>query len=229
MIRGVFITGTDTGCGKTHVAAALIRGLREVGLRVACLKPVAAGAARRDGLLRNDDALTLRSAAATDADYDLSNPYCFEPPVSPHIAATEAGVEIRCTRILDVAARLARTADLLVVEGAGGWYVPLSDGLDVADLAGAMGYPVVFVVGLRLGCINHARLTERAIRDSGVPLLGWVASQVDPQMARLAQNITTLRERLESPCLGILYSGGTPGDGRSHLDITALADVDFPP
>ncbi len=226
-MRGLFVTGTDTGCGKTQVATALIRGLRARGLRVAGFKPVAAGAEHRDGLLQNDDALALGRASGLSLPYAAVNPYCFAPPVSPHLAAAEAGETIDPEVIVAAAAALAARSDMLIVEGAGGWLVPLGPGLDLADLVPALGLPVVLVVGLRLGCLNHARLSEQAIRASGARLFGWIGSQVDPQMARLNGNITTLEDRLSSPCLGILPhpQSNTRLEPARRLDLDACLTV----
>lgn len=210
---GLFVTGTDTEIGKTHVSCALLAAARARGRRVGAMKPISAGAATTPLGLRNDDALALIAAvrgAAADvpvsaADYTAVNPYCFEPPVSPHIAAAEAGVEIDLGRIAALArARLAGAPpenDWLVVEGAGGWLAPVSAGASIADLAVAVGLPVLLVVGLRLGCLNHAELTAREIRRSGLPLLGWVANAVDPHMARREENVSMLTSRFGEPPL----------------------------
>jgi dethiobiotin synthetase len=203
-MRGLFVTGTDTGCGKTQVATALIQGLRQRGLRVAGFKPVAAGAEWHDGILQNDDALALSAASELALPYATVNPYCFAPPVSPHLAAAEVDTSIRLEQVRAAAEALAAHSDLLIAEGAGGWLVPLGPALDMPDLVRVLGLPVLLVVGLRLGCLNHARLSELAIRDSGARLLGWVGSQIDPQMARLNENIATLQRRLSAPCLGVL-------------------------
>lgn len=204
MSRGVFVTGTDTDCGKTFVACTLIRQLRARGMRVGGFKPVAAGAARHDGALRNDDALALMAAGGLGLPYATVNPYCLEPAIAPHLAAAEAGVVIDPAVILAARAELAACCDFLVVEGAGGWRVPLGPRLDIQALALALGLPVVLVVGLRLGCLNHALLSEQVILSSGARLLGWIGSQVDPVMPRFEANIAALRERLTTPCLGIV-------------------------
>jgi dethiobiotin synthetase len=210
---GIFVTGTDTEIGKTHVSCALLAAARARGRRVAAMKPVAAGAEATPLGLRNDDALALIAAtrgARTDApvsaaEYDAVNPYCFAPPVSPHIAAAEAGVAVDLDRIAALArARLAGHPpenDWLVVEGAGGWLAPLSDRESIADLAIAVGLPVLLVVGLRLGCLNHAELSAREIRRSGLPLVGWVANAIDPQMVRPEENVSMLTSRFGEPPL----------------------------
>ncbi len=224
MNRGVFITGTDTDCGKTHVATTLIHALRGRGLRVAGFKPVAAGANLRDGILRNDDALALIEATGLDLPYESVNPYCFAPAVSPHLAAEEAGIAIELAPIRRAFDRLAAASDFVVAEGAGGWRVPLGPERDGQDLALALGIPVILVIGLRLGCLNHALLSEQAILASGATLLGWVGNRIDPQMARQRQNLHSLEQRLGVPCLGVLphaAAGDVPGV-RSRLDIDAL-------
>ena len=204
MNHGVFVTGTDTGCGKTRVSLALIAQLRARGVRVGGFKPVAAGSDRHDGKLRNDDALALIAASGLDVSYRVANPYCFEPAISPHLAAAEAGIKVEAGAILAARDELASGCEFLVVEGAGGWRVPLGPRLDMQGLALELGLPVLFVVGLRLGCLNHALLSEQSILASGARLLGWIGSQVDPGMARLNENIATLNAGLSRSCLGIL-------------------------
>jgi dethiobiotin synthetase len=224
MNRGIFVTGTDTDCGKTEVALALVRGLRERGIRAAGFKPVAAGADWRDGKLQNADALALKAVGAGEFPYPTINPYCFEPAVAPHLAAAEAGVGIDVDTVVSACATLTSACDFVVAEGAGGWRVPLAQGLDMQGLALALGFPVVLVVGLRLGCLNHALLSEQAIRASGAPLLGWIGSQVDPAMARLNGNTETLIAQLSVPCLGILPhpSSQRKLDAEIALDLDAL-------
>lgn len=204
MTHGVFVTGTDTDCGKTRVATQLIRALRATGRRVAGFKPVAAGAVMRDGELQNDDALALRAAAGLESPYEILNPYCFAPPIAPHLAAAEQGVTIELAPIEQAYRRLAAASELVVVEGAGGWLVPIGPDRTMADVALALGLPVVMVVGLRLGCLNHALLTAAAVAASGATLCGWIGSQVDPAMVRLDENLATLDRHLGVPCLGVL-------------------------
>ena len=204
MNQGVFVTGTDTGCGKTRVSVVLIEQLRARGIRVGGFKPVAAGSELHDGELRNDDTLALIGASGLDVPYRVANPYCFEPAIAPHLAAAEAGIKIEPGPILAACDELASGCEFLVVEGAGGWRVPLGPRFDLQGLALELGLPVLLVVGLRLGCLNHALLSEQSILASGARLLGWVGSQVDPGMARLNENIAALSARLSRPCLGIL-------------------------
>lgn len=198
--RGLFVTGTDTDVGKTRVAVALIHALRAQGLRVAAMKPVAAGSAPREV---NADVRALLQAADVEADLRDVNPYAFEPAIAPHIAADLAGVTIDLEVIAAAYTRLAARADVVVVEGAGGWRVPLNETDDMATLAERLGIPVVLVVGLRLGCLNHALLSVTSIAGAAVPWAGWIANHVDPTMHCAAQNLATLQARLPGPCLGV--------------------------
>ncbi|MBV8783524.1 MAG: dethiobiotin synthase [Gammaproteobacteria bacterium] len=199
--HGVFITGTDTGIGKTVVACALVRALCDEGYKVAVMKPVAAGAERGPDGLRNEDALALMAASNVPAPYELVNPYCFEPSISPHIAAKEVKIEVDTGTIRQNFEQLRAQADWIVVEGAGGWFAPISERQTVADLAWALSVPAVMVVGLKLGCLNHAQLTRLAIESRGVVFGGWVASGVDRSMARSAENLSTLARVLGEPAL----------------------------
>lgn len=215
-----FVTGTDTGVGKSLVAAALMHRLRERFPRVAGMKPVAAGAERSaDGHWRNDDVLALQAAASIDAPERLVNPYLLQAPVSPHIAAQRENVRIGIATIADAFARLRMLADAVVVEGAGGFRVPLNDTEDGADLALALGVPLVLVVGIRLGCLNHASLTAEAIAARGLRLAGWIANRVDPHMPEQEANIDWLAHRLDAPCLGDIPFQAEPDAARTatHL------------
>lgn len=204
-VRGMFVTGTDTGIGKTWCAAALLTALRRHGRGAVGMKPVASGCARTAQGPRSDDALLLLEHGITPAPaYELVNPYALYAPIAPHLAARHEGIEIRIDRILAAAERLREDADDLVVEGVGGWYVPLNARETVADLARALDLPVVLVVGMRLGCLNHALLTATAIRASGCLLAGWIANRIDASAACVEENIASLRERLPAPLLGVL-------------------------
>jgi len=198
--RGLFVTGTDTGVGKTRVAVALIHALRAQGLRVAAMKPVSAGSVS-GGL--NEDVVALLQASNVTADVCDVNPYAFAEPVAPHIAAQQAGVRIDLDKIADAYSRLAAAADMVVVEGAGGWRVPLNEREDMADLAQRLGLPIVLVVGLRLGCLNHALLTAESIASRHLPWGGWVGNHVDSAMTHAEENIAALHARLPAPCLGV--------------------------
>jgi len=200
--RGVFIAGTDTGVGKTLVACALLRGLAATGLRVVGMKPVAAGATRRQGVWHNEDVVHLQAAGNVDAPQAWINPYCFAPAIAPHIAARESGSTIRMTPIVRCYAQLARRADVVVVEGVGGLVVPLGRTFDAADIPGRLSLPVVLAVGLRLGCLNHALLTVEALQSRGLRLAGWIANRIDPDMARATQNLQELRRRIKAPLFG---------------------------
>jgi dethiobiotin synthetase len=218
-MSGLFVTGTDTGVGKTRVAVALIHALRAHGLRVAAMKPVAAGCAPGE---LNDDVSALLQAVNVTADLRDINPYSFEPPIAPHLAAQQAGVRIELPVIVAAYARLAAAADVVVVEGAGGWRVPLNEHEDMADLAQALALPIVLVVGLRLGCLNHALLTAESIAHRHLPWAGWVGNQIDPAMACQAANLNALRVRLPTPCLGVqgfLAAPNQAGDAPSWLTL----------
>ncbi|MBU1190616.1 MAG: dethiobiotin synthase [Gammaproteobacteria bacterium] len=199
MLKGYFITGTDTGVGKTLVSQILIRRLRQEYANVAGFKPVASGSWMTPTGLRNADALTLQQASSIELPYDTVNPYAFEPAIAPHLAAADTHMTIDLASITERIASIK--ADRIVVEGVGGWLVPLNAQESMADLARRLQLPVVLVVGLRLGCLNHALLTAAAIRQCGLPLVGWVANQVDPNFARCEDNIATLNARLGVPLL----------------------------
>ena len=202
--KGFFITGTDTEVGKTVVATALVRGLVAQGLRVAVMKPVASGSQRTPAGLRNEDALALIQASNVAAPYDRVNPYCFEPAISPHIAAEEAGIAVDLNHIRTNFDSLAAAADLVIVEGAGGWLAPLGPNASMKDLARALDLPTILVVGVRLGCINHALLTKLAIESHGTTFAGWIANTVDPAMPRRKENLEALTRGLGAPPLALV-------------------------
>lgn len=202
MAAGLFVTGTDTGVGKTVIACGLLRVLAEEGLRAIGFKPVAAGADRTPEGLRNEDALLLARASSVHRPYDEINPVVLEPAIAPHIAAASVGVSIDVAALAAGHGRLAGHADVIVTEGAGGWLVPTGPDATLADLAVRLGHPVVLVVGMRLGCINHALLSAAAIRASGLRLAGWVDNLIDPGMPALEENLATLEARLGAPRIG---------------------------
>jgi dethiobiotin synthetase len=233
MSHAYFLTGTDTEIGKTFVTCALLLRARQLGLTAAGIKPVAAGT---DAAGRNEDVERIRAASNVELPSDVINPYRFAPAIAPHLAAAEAGVSIDFARIAAACAMARQKADLVIVEGVGGFRVPLgvdrSPGArepwapspswrDSADLAVTLALPVILVVGLRLGCINHALLTAEAIAARGLTLAGWVANRIDPDMARADDNIDTLREHLGAPLLGSVprITGGQPADAASCLDL----------
>ncbi len=202
MALGYFVTGTDTEIGKTLIASALLHVFRKQGMTALGMKPVAAGTSLRDGRRINDDVETLISASSVEADRTLVNPYLFDDPIAPHIAAADEHRAIDVGHIVQCFGQLAAMADVVVVEGVGGFRVPLGENFDTADLACRLALPVVMVVGIRLGCINHALLTAEAIRNRNLVCAGWVANQVDRQMQRQEENLAALRARLDMPCLG---------------------------
>lgn len=218
---GLFIAGTDTGVGKSLAACALLHALRahpERWPRVVGMKPVAAGAAWHQGQWANEDALALRAASSIAVPAQLDNPVLLPEPLSPHIAAARAGQTISIAAIAASYQQLAQQADAVVVEGAGGWHVPLSQQHTGADLAQALGLPVLLVVGLRLGCLNHAALSAQAIAASGLPLAGWVANHLSPDMPAAQDNIAWLRQRLGAPLWAEL-----PYQAQAQPDARALA------
>jgi dethiobiotin synthetase len=219
-----FITGTDTEIGKTLVSSALLYALTQQGVRAAGMKPVAAGAELRDGVWRNEDADRIAAAANVALPPELATPYLLREPAAPHIVAAQEGVVIDPAHILSCYDRIAAMADAVVVEGVGGFRVPLSDRYDTADLAQRLGLPVILVVGLRLGCINHALLTAEAIAARGLPLTGWVANVVDLDMRYGMDNISALTERLPAPLLGCVprLPAPLPAAAAAHLDFSGL-------
>lgn len=214
--RGWFVTGTDTGVGKTWVSQALLRSLADAGQRVVGMKPVASGCAVTPAGLRSADAEGLMAAANVAADYADVNPYAFEPPTAPCLAAQAVGTEIRFDVIRDHYRRLAARADLVIIEGVGGWLAPLSATTTVADLAAFLELPVILVVGLRLGAVNHALLTETAIRAQGCRLGGWIANAVEPDVP--AGYTDMLQSRLQAPLLGVVSHGMNPLQSARQLD-----------
>ena len=197
-----FVTGTDTEIGKTLVSSALLHALGAAGVRAAGMKPLAAGAELRDGVWHNEDVDQIHAAAPLKLPRELTTPYLLRMPAAPHIAAEIDGVTIEPKKILDCYAQVRAQAEAVVVEGVGGFRVPLTDRYDTADLARDLRLPVVLVVGLRLGCISHALLTAEAIAARGLQLVGWVANTVDPAMGHMAGNIDALAARLDAPLLG---------------------------
>jgi dethiobiotin synthetase len=220
MKPAVYITGTDTGVGKSVVAASLLAALNARGVPAAGMKPVASGCTNTAHGLRNDDAQLLIAHSAGAPAYAQVNPYAFADPIAPHLAAADAGVEIRLDTIAAQFAALSTFTQSIIVEGVGGWMAPLSATLMQADLARALNLPVILIVGLRLGCINHALLSARAITADGCELLGWIGNMIDPDMLRVADNIASLRARLAAPCLGVLPHAARPDPAAlaAHLD-----------
>ncbi|AUT58316.1 dethiobiotin synthase [Paraburkholderia terrae] len=224
----LFVTGTDTEIGKTLVSAALLRGFAREGLRAAAMKPIAAGASLVDGVLHNEDADQLDAAANVLLPPEIRTPFMLREPAAPHIAAALENVMLDMTRVVDAHNAALQMADVVVVEGVGGFRVPLTDAHDTADLAFALNLPVVLVVGMRLGCISHALLTAEAIAARGLQIAGWVANRVDPKMLFPDENIAALRDRLDrqygAPLLGIVphLSPASADVAATHLDTNRL-------
>ncbi|RKT58241.1 dethiobiotin synthetase [Azonexus fungiphilus] len=218
MSYACFLTGTDTEVGKTHIACALLHRARSAGHVAVGLKPVAAGT---DATGANDDVVRIRAASSRQLPDAVVNPYCFAPAIAPHIAAADAGVVIDFARIAATVDTARTAADFVVVEGAGGFCVPFGVDRNAADLARQLALPVVLVVGMRLGCINHALLSAEAIAARGLPLAGWVANRLAPGMQRFAENLATLEQLLPAPCLGVVPWGTSPADAAACLDLPA--------
>jgi dethiobiotin synthetase len=219
MQQSYFVVGTDTNVGKTYVASALLRHFVSSGKRAVGMKPVASGCELSEqgiwqGQLVNDDVVALYEAGNVPAALELINPYRFEPAIAPHIAAEKAGVEIDVDLIVRSYHALTEMAEVVVVEGAGGFFVPLNDSQTLADLAVKLNLPIILVVGMRLGCINHALLTVEAIKSRGLMLVGWIANQVEPDMPMFAENLDSLQQRIEAPCLNVV-----PWQGKAEFDL----------
>ncbi len=198
MKAAYFVTGTDTGVGKTHVACKLIRDYTAQGYKVIGMKPVAAGCELVNGVWVNEDLLKLEIASNVQAPRELTNPYSFKEAIAPHIAAEKAGVEIEITVIQQAFKQLAEMADVVVVEGAGGFLVPLNATQSMADLAVSLNIPIILVVSMKLGCINHSLLTVEAIQARKLTLHGWAANRLDQNMPALAENVATLTQRIQA-------------------------------
>lgn len=218
--RAFYVTGTDTGIGKTVAGTALLYALRARGLRAVGMKPVASGCEWTEHEWRNEDAIALQAASDPRPAYADVNPFALPAATAPELAAREAGIEIGLPPIVDAYHRLAAQSDIVVVEGVGGWAAPLSAQLDQRDLVHALDLPVILVVGLRLGCINHARLTEQAIAADGARLIGWIGNDVDPALPQVDAYFDLLRPRLAAPCLGRLpFSPLASGERlAAHID-----------
>ncbi|MES9857435.1 MAG: dethiobiotin synthase [Sedimenticola sp.] len=204
MYHNYFITGTDTDCGKTEITLGLMQGLQDRGISVLGMKPVASGAVTTAYGPRNDDAVRIRQQASEMVDYDLVNPFAYAPPIAPHLAAEQVGREIDFWQIRACYQALSLKAESVIVEGVGGWRVPLGKDQALSDLAVILQLPVILVVGLKLGCINHAILTAESIKSSGLRLAGWVANVVDEAMLEPEANIETLKQHIDAPLLGFV-------------------------
>lgn len=204
MAQVFFITGTDTDVGKTVASTQLIRGFCHAGYKTVGMKSAASGCVPSGDILINSDVEAHRAASNIDAPLQLISPYRFAPAISPHLAAREVGITIDVPHLIDCAQQLSLLADVLVIEGAGGWYAPLSETQMIADLALALNAPVIVVVGMRLGCLNHALLTIEAIMQRGLVVAGWIANGIDPQFSHYAENLAYLQQRIAAPLLAEL-------------------------
>lgn len=222
MKRNYFITGTDTEIGKTFATCAMIHALQKRGVKVAPMKPIAAGTINLNGTDINEDVAAMMAVTGNAFSQSDVNPYCFEQGIAPHIAARHAGRVIEIDVIRAAYSRLAAVSDVVLVEGAGGYSVPLSDKESMADLPVALGLDVILVVGMRIGCINHATLTADAVRARGLKLAGWIANTPAAQMAAFDENLATLKAVIQAPLLGTI-----PRIAASYLvsslDATAIA------
>lgn len=202
MKKGFFITGTDTGVGKTFVARQILQQFNSQGLRTAAIKPVASGCEETTDGLRNEDALLLQQSMSMQFTYKQINPFAFKPPIAPHIAAQQVGVTLNVEKLLDACQPiLTSDADVVIVEGAGGWLVPLNDHETLADFAIALGFPIILVVGMKLGCLNHAFLTATNIQQRKVKFSGWIANSIVPNMLQKNENLNTLKNKINAPLL----------------------------
>lgn len=223
--RSYFVTGTDTGVGKTLVCGALLEAVKQANLSCAAVKPVAAGCEQTEFGLRNDDALALQRHMSLELEYDQVNPVALQPAIAPHIAAAQAEVSIAAEELSEHCRTVANGVDFMLIEGAGGWRVPINQHQYLADVAKLMEIPVIMVVALRLGCINHALLTAEAIRADGLQLAGWVGNSPEPDnMPAMGDNLLALRDRLEAPFLGFLpyFDKADPAQIAPYLEISYL-------
>ncbi len=233
MTRTFFVTGTNTEVGKTYATAALLHAAAQQGLTTAAVKPVASGCEQTPDGLRNSDALTLMAAMTQDLEYQQVNPVALEPAIAPHIAAMEAGKRLDVSRLVGICRGvISGKPDLVLIEGAGGWRVPLTPGTFLSDLPKEMELPVILVVGMELGCINHALLTAEAIRRDGLQLAGWVANFVRgpvSDMPRADANLMTLKALLPAPCLGVVPFDASADfrNGAVNLDLALLLPADI--
>lgn len=223
-MKAYFITATDTDAGKTFVSAGLLQNWSNQGYKTLGFKPVASGCQVTPEGLRNDDALKLMAAANVSLDYEIINPYSFAPAIAPHIAALQDGVTIDLQEIVTHIFQHQQKADYMLVEGVGGWLVPLNEQQNVADLACLLNFPVILVVNLRLGCINHALLTAQAIEQSGLTIAGWIANSAEPDVAgqnsmtHLEENIHSIKSRINAPLLGVIpHLSGTELNNKSRF------------
>jgi dethiobiotin synthetase len=220
MATGYYVTGTDTAAGKTFASVALLHAWRARGLRALGMKPVASGCELRNGRFVNEDALALQAASSEPAPgYELVNPFALPEATAPQIAAAHCGASVGIAPMLDAYGQLAARADVVVVEGVGGWLAPFADEFEQAELARRLQLPVILVVGIKLGCLNHARLSEQRIIDDGLRIAGWIGNQVDPQLDYLDEYTALVQRSMATACLGVLPHAGVSPPSRSapHL------------
>lgn len=217
--KGFFIVGTDTGVGKTVVSTALLIMLARQGFKTTAIKPIASGCLLTPSGLRNDDALTLQKYATHKIDYAQTNPFAFAEPIAPHIAAAKSNTELTVAEILIKTTHTtsSNNIDYIVIEGAGGLYVPLNNQETMIDLIKAYNYPVILVVGIKLGCINHALLTLESIHNANIKIAGWIANVIDPNMQYIDENVDSIKQRVNLPLLGVIPY-------QNNLDLTAVAN-----
>ena len=205
MSKSYFVIGTDTNVGKTYIASGLVQHFVQAGYTTSVMKPIASGCeANQQGELLNEDVNNLRNASNVQAPLDLINPYRFLPPIAPHLAAEQIGVKMQLDIIKKAYVKLTAIAEVVIVEGAGGFFVPINAAETLADLASTLNIPIILVVGMRLGCINHTLLTVEAINARGLTLAGWVANQIDENMSMFDENLMSLKQRLLAPCLSVV-------------------------
>jgi len=223
MARGYYVTGTDTAAGKTFASVALLHALRARGLHAVGMKPVASGCELRNGAWRNEDAMALQAASSDPVpDYALVNPFALPEATAPQIAAAHAGAMVNIAPMLAAYEALSARADAVVVEGVGGWLAPFADGFEQGELVARLQLSVILVVGIKLGCLNHARLTERRILDDGLRLAGWIGNRVDPALEHETEYVELVTRSMASPCLGVLPHAGAlpPSRFAAHLRLS---------
>lgn len=223
MAKKFFVTGTDTEVGKTFISCAILEKAKQQGLATGALKPIAAGGFDDNGTYKNEDAVALSDAMTLNLPYQSINPILLKDPIAPHIAAEQEGKKLSASRLHGfVQGAFLNRADLWLVEGAGGWFVPLNQRETLADFAVQLNVPIILVVGIRLGCLNHALLTIQAIMQSGLPLAGWVANCIDPQAQCIEENIETLKSRIRAPLLGVVPQSDSAQNAAQYISLDAI-------